>query len=50
MLNSLGGVKIINSDEIVVSIIATAHRPKNWEVVFNSIVSNLKFEVIISYS
>ena len=36
----------MNSDEIVVSVIATAHRPKNWEVVFNSIVSNLNFEVI----
>lgn len=34
------------SEEIEVSIIATAHRPKNWEVVYRSIVTDLKFEVI----
>jgi len=35
------------SNQIIeVSIIATAHRPKNWEIVFNSVVSNLNFEVI----
>lgn len=34
------------SEEIEVSIIATAHRPKNWEVVYKSIVTDLKFEVI----
>ncbi len=32
--------------KIEVSIIATAHRPKNWETVFKSIVTNLNFEVI----
>jgi hypothetical protein len=34
------------TEKIEVSIIATAHRPKNWETVFKSIVTNLNFEVV----
>ncbi len=36
----------ISNKTIEVSIIATAHRPKNWQAVFNSIVTDLNFEVI----